>query len=339
VASPSSHDESTTSVLAALAANGTIALAKGVAAALTGSPALFAETLHTVADAGNEVLLIVALRRSRRPPDASHPYGYGPERYYWALLAAIGMFVIGGAVSVWEGIRALVHPPELEAFTAGVAVLIIALALDGASRTVAVRGLRRQAARRQQTVRELIDESPDPTILTVYVEDTVDVLGAGLALIALILHKVTGSALPDALATLGIGLMLGYVAVRLASRNRALLANQGIPERYADQLRERLRAADGIRDVPRMEAVYLGPAEVLVTAEVVVEPGQDGDALVAGIAELRAAMLREIPAVAELYLTPVQSATPCAPSRSPSSPAPSPPSGSPTSPSPSPPTP
>jgi cation diffusion facilitator family transporter len=280
----------------------------------------------------------VALRRSRRPADASHPYGYGPERYYWALLAAIGMFVIGGAVSVWEGIRALVHPPELEAFTAGVAVLIIALALDGASRTVALRGLRRQAARRRQTVRELINESPDPTILTVYVEDTVDVLGASLALIALILHKVTGSALPDALATLAIGLMLGYVAIRLASRNRALLANQGVPERYSDRLRERLRAADGIQDVARMEAIYLGPAEVLVTAEVVVEPGQDGDALVAAIDRLRTTMLREIPAVAELYLTPVQSATPCAPSRSPSSPDPSPPSDSPTSPSPSPPT-
>src|SRR3954469_22946842 len=202
-------NESTTSVLAALAANGTIALAKGVAAALTGSPALLAETLHTLADAGNELLLIVALRRSRRPADASHPFGYGPERYYWALLAAIGMFVIGGAVSLWEGIHALIHPPELEAFWVGIAVLLVALTLDGASRMVAVRGLRRQAARREQTVRELIGESPDPTIITVYVEDTVDVLGAGLALIALVLHRVTGSALPDAIATLIIGLLLG----------------------------------------------------------------------------------------------------------------------------------
>jgi divalent metal cation (Fe/Co/Zn/Cd) transporter len=93
-------DESLGSVLAALAANATIALAKGVAAVLTGSPALLAETLHTVADAGNEVLLFVAIRRSRQPADASHPFGYGPERYYWALLAAIGMFVVGCAVSI-----------------------------------------------------------------------------------------------------------------------------------------------------------------------------------------------------------------------------------------------
>jgi cation diffusion facilitator family transporter len=336
VASPSSHDESTTSVLAALAANGTIALAKGVAAALTGSPALLAETLHTVADAGNEVLLVIALRRSRRPADPSHPYGYGPERYYWALLAAIGMFVVGGAVSIWEGIHALIHPPELETFWVGVVVLLIALTLDGASRMVAVRGLRRQAARRDVTVRELIGESPDPTIITVYVEDTIDVLGAALALVALVLHRVTGSALPDAIATLLIGLMLGYVAVRLSSRNRALLANEGVPERYTDRLRERLRAVEGITDVARLEAVYLGPGEVLVTAEIAVEPGQDGDALVAAIERTRAEIMHEVPAVAEVYLTPVRSATPCVPSRSPTTADPSPPSSSSSSPSPSP---
>src|SRR4051794_26642214 len=140
------RDESLGSVLAALAANLTIAASKGTAAVLTGSPALLAETLHTTADAGNEVLLWVALRRSARPADASHPFGYGPERYYWALLAAIGMFIIGGALSIWEGIDALLHPPELATFWVGVAVLVIALVLDGASRTVAVRGLRKQAA-------------------------------------------------------------------------------------------------------------------------------------------------------------------------------------------------
>src|SRR5918912_2505143 len=127
------RDESLGSVLAALAANTTIAIAKGTAAALTGSPALLAETLHTVADAGNEVFLWIAVRRSARPADASHPFGYGPERYYWALLAAIGMFVIGGAVSVWDGIQSLLHPPELEAFWVGVAVLAVDIALDATS--------------------------------------------------------------------------------------------------------------------------------------------------------------------------------------------------------------
>src|SRR5215217_6028890 len=138
------REESLASILAALAANTGIAIAKGVAAALTGSAALFAETLHTVADAGNEVLLWIAVRRSARPSDATHPLGYGPERYYWALLAAAGMFVVGGAVAIYQGIKALIDPPELEAFWVGVVVLVIALVLDGSSRLVAIRTLRRQ---------------------------------------------------------------------------------------------------------------------------------------------------------------------------------------------------
>jgi cation diffusion facilitator family transporter len=300
-------DESFKSVFAALAANTTIALAKGIAAALTGSPALLAETLHTLADAGNEVLLWVALRRSRRAPDASHPLGYGPERYYWALLAAVGMFVVGGTLSVWEGIHALIDPPELEAFWVGVAVLVIALVLDSVSRAIAVRQLRREAARRDITVRALLRESPDPTVVTVYLEDSIDVLGAGLALIALVLHRVTGSAIPDALATIVIGLLLGYVALKLTGRNRQLLANQAIPDRYMTQLRERLSAAPGVDGIDRLEAVYLGPGEVMVAADVRMDPSLTGADLTAALARIRDDAAREVPVIARLYLTPVPS--------------------------------
>jgi cation diffusion facilitator family transporter len=253
------------------------------------------------------------VRRSRQPADASHPFGYGPERYYWALIAAIGMFMIGGALSIWEGITALLHPSELEAFWVGVAVLLIALTLDGLSRLVAVRTLRRQAARRGLTLRELLDESADPTVVTVYLEDTIDVLGAALALVALVLHRVTGSALPDALATLAIGLMLGYVALKLTGRNRRLLTNQGVPDRYVERLRRRLEAIPGIAAVASLEAVYLGPAEVLVTADVDLECGQDAGAVVATLARARADVARDIPAIARLQLTPVSVVSPPSP--------------------------
>jgi Co/Zn/Cd efflux system component len=183
--------------------------------------------------------------------------------------------------------------------------LVIALVLDGASRTVAVRGLRRQAAARGLTVRELIAESPDPTIITIYLEDSIDVLGAALALVALVLHKVTGSAVPDAIATIVIGLLLVYVASRLAGRNRQLLTNQAVPQRYIDALRERLTRADGIHEVAGLEAVYLGPGEVLVTADVVVERCQTGDAVVDAIGRARAEIMSETPAVTWLSLTPV----------------------------------
>jgi cation diffusion facilitator family transporter len=299
------RDESLPSVLVALAANLAIAAAKGTAAALTGSPALFAETLHTVADAGNEVLLYIAIRRSGRPPDAMHPFGYGPERYYWALLAAIGMFVIGGAVSIWDGVRALVNPPELEAFWAGVAVLVVALVLDGVSRFVASRQLHAQAAWRQVSVREFVRETPDPTVVTVYFEDTIDVLGAALALVAIVLHRVTGSGIPDALGSIVIGCLLCYLAVRLTTRNRELLTNQSVPERYVERLRARLEAEPTVRAVHRLNAIYLGPAEVLVAADVEMTDGLSGEEVAAALARARADIAREAPVVAQLYLTPV----------------------------------
>jgi cation diffusion facilitator family transporter len=249
----------------------------------------------------------VALRRSRRAPDASHPLGYGPERYYWALLAAIGMFVVGGTLSVWEGVHALIAPPELEAFWVGVAVLVIALTLDSVSRAVALRALRRQAAQRGVTVRELLRESPDPTVVTVYLEDSIDVLGAALALVALVLHKLTGSAIPDALVTILIGLLLGYVALRLTGRNRQLLANQAIPDRYMQRLREWLSGVPGVEGVSRLEAVYLGPGEVLVAADVEMAGGLKGDEVTGVLARIREDAARELPVIARLYLTPVSS--------------------------------
>jgi cation diffusion facilitator family transporter len=296
------QDESLFSVLAALAANTAIAIAKGIAAALTGSAALLAETLHTVADTGNEVLLWIAVRRSGRPADPTHPLGYGPERYYWALLAAVGMFVVGGAVSIWEGIRALINPPELDAFWVGVTVLVIALVLDGSSRLVAIRTLNRQAARLGVTRRQLLRESPDPTVTTVYLEDTVDVLGAALALAALILHKVTGAEWPDAVASLAIGGLLSLVAFRLSSRNRALLANQAISPRIADRVRERLLREPGIASVQRMESVYLGPREAMVAADVVVDCDDIPDTL----ERVRRHVREEVPFIRRLYLTPVR---------------------------------
>jgi len=300
-----SEDPSLRSVLAALAANSLIAAAKGIAAALTGSSALLAETLHTVADAGNEVFLYIAIRRSARDPDPTHPFGYGPERYYWALLAAIGMFTVGGAVSIWEGVRALVNPVPLEDFWVGVGVLLVAIALDSASRTVAIRTLRGQARQRGVSVKTLLRESPDPTVTTVYFEDTADVLGALLALAALVLHRLTGSAFPDAVATIAIGTLLVYLAVRLIRRNRQLLTNQAVPERYIEQMHQRLMGEAGIEELRSLEAIYLGPGQVLVAADVRMDPHLDAEGVADALMSARARITHEVPVITRLYLTPI----------------------------------
>ena len=302
------RDASLTSVFSALAANTTIAIAKGVAAALTGSAALFAETLHTVADAGNEVFLYIAIRRSEKPPDESHPLGYGPERWYWALLAAIGMFVVGGAVSIWEGVNALFDPHELEAFWVGVAILVVAIVLDGISRTIAIRELRGRASRAGMPLRRYIGESSDPTVTTVYLEDTIDVVGASLALAALVLHKVTGIEVFDPIATLIIGGLLTYVAIKLTGRNRALLTNQSVAPHYLDKLRGDIEAMPGIVAVHSIEAVHLGPTSAMVAAEVVLRDGLTADDVATTLEVTRDTLCTTIPAIARLYLTPVSQA-------------------------------
>jgi cation diffusion facilitator family transporter len=234
-----------------------------------------------------------------------HPLGHGPERYYWALLAAIGMFVVGGAVSVYDGIHALFHPPKLASFWVGVVVLTISLTLDGISRFVASRQLRREAQRRRISVRALLRESPDPTITTVYLEDTVDVIGASLALAALVLHQLTGWEAPDAIATILIGLLLTVLAGLLTRRNRQLLTNQAVPERYSTRLRERLERADGIVEVARLEAVYLGPSSVLAAADVRIESDLDANGAAHALARVRESIQSEFPVIERLYLTPV----------------------------------
>jgi cation diffusion facilitator family transporter len=216
------------------------------------------------------------------------------------------MFLVGGAVSIWNGIRALVHPPELEAFWVGVGVLVVAIVLDSASRVVAVRTLRVQAERRGLTVRELLRESPDPTVVTIYLEDTIDVLGAVLALIALVLHRLTGSAVADALASIAIGALLCFIASRLTRRNRQLLTNQSVPDRYVEALRARLEHRAEIRAVMRLEAVYLGPGEVLVAADIAMRDGLSGREVAAALARTREEVGRELPVIARLYLTPVE---------------------------------
>jgi len=182
-----------------------------------------------------------------------------------------------------------------------VVVLLIALALDGTSRVVASRRLKRQAQRRGLTTREMIAESADPTLITVYAEDSIDVIGAALALVALTLHQVTGSGIPDAIATILIGLLLGVVAWRLADRNRSLLTHQAVPDRYTARLRERLDATPEVLGVGDIVAVYLGPGEVLVAADVRLAQCD----VAATLARLREQVMADAPQIRRLYLTPL----------------------------------
>jgi len=306
--------ESRATVLVALTINLLIAAAKGAAALLTGSSALLAESAHSVADTGNEAFLLVALRRSRRPPDQTHPFGYGAERFYWSLLAAIGIFVAGGVAAIYEGVRHLNEPEPLVRPLVGYGVLVVSLALEATSWLTAYRQLSSESRGRGLPLGAYIRRTTDPTPTTVFYEDSAAVVGIGFALVGVALHQLTGSAMPDALASIAIGVLLVVVAVRLASRERELLTNQSASPAVVAAIRQRLESAPGVRTVPRLEVLVIGPNTLLVTGEVGVgEPvgaGADGDEEVTTLLARLRDQLRSRPGVAEVYLTPVPAADP-----------------------------
>jgi cation diffusion facilitator family transporter len=307
-------EESRATVLVALAINLLIAAAKGAAALLTGSSALLAESAHSVADTGNEGFLLVALRRSRRPADQTHPFGYGAERFYWSLLAAIGIFVAGGVAAIYEGVRHLQEPEPLVRPLVGYGVLVVSLGLEATSWTTAYRQLRSESRGRGLPLGAYLRRTTDPTPTTVLYEDSAAVIGIGFALVGIALHQLTGWAMPDALASIAIGILLVLVAVRLASRERELLTNQSASPAVVAAIRQQLESTPGVRAVPRLEVLVIGPRTLLVTGEVSIGEvdgaGVDGgDGVTALLARLRD-QLRSEPSVAEVYLTPVTSVDP-----------------------------
>jgi cation diffusion facilitator family transporter len=285
------EDASLRTVVVAVAANLLIAVAKGVAAALTGSAAMLAETTHSIADTLNELLLYVGVRRGARPADERHPFGYGQARYTWSLLAAVGIFVVGGLFAIADGVQTLRRPEPVTNVPVGVAVLLISAGLEGLSWRTARRQLRAEAVARHLDLGEYLVTSSDPTPTAVFLEDSAALVGIALALSALVLHITTGSALWDGAASLLIGLLLIVVAYMLMRRNLALLIDEAAREPW-------------VAEVAELTAVYIGPRQLLVLAHVVPVEGTE---LPASVGRLRRRLLA-VPAIAAVEITPVERA-------------------------------
>jgi cation diffusion facilitator family transporter len=296
------EDASVRTVVVAVAANLLTAVAKAVAAALTGSAAMLAETTHSVADTCNEALLYVGVRYGRRPADDHHPFGYGQARYYWSLLAAVGVFVIGGLFAITDGVQTLRHPEPVTNVQVGVAVLLVSAGLEGMSWRTARRQLRAEAAARHLDLGEYLATSSDPTPTAVFLEDSAALIGLALALAALLLHILTGSAVWDGAASLLIGLLLIGVAYVLMRRNGALLINEAAPADVRQRLRQAVAQEPWVAEVAELTAVYIGPKQLLVLAHVVPVDGAD---LTASVGQLRRRLLA-VPAVAAVEITPVE---------------------------------
>jgi len=260
--------ESVLTVLLALTVNLLIAAAKSFAAALTGSASMAAEAAHSWADTGNEVFLVVANRRSARPPDRAHPLGHGREAYVWSLFAAIGLFVAGGAVSITRGINELRAPVPADDYVVGYIVLAVAFVLEGTSFLQAMRQARSAARELHRDLIEHVLATSDPTLRAVFAEDAAALIGLLLATAGLAAHQLTGSPVPDAIGSILVGILLVMVAVVLINRNRRFLVGQEADPRVRAAV---LRALLGMPEVARVTYLrleFVGPRMLSVVGDV-----------------------------------------------------------------------
>ena len=255
--------ESRTAVIAAIVGNLAIAAIKFVAAAFTGSSAMLSEAIHSLVDTGNGGLLLLGAHRSRKPPDATHPFGYSTEIYFWSLVVAILIFALGGGMSVYEGVLHLMNPHHMGNPTWNYVVLGLALIFESASCYFAFKAFRTEKGK--QTVVQTIRGSKDPTTFTVLFEDTAALLGLLVALVGVFLAHQFNQPHFDGLASIVIGLILGVVASVLAYESRSLLIGEGVSPEVMASIREIVTSDPAVSDIKQFLTLHFGPADVLLT--------------------------------------------------------------------------
>jgi cation diffusion facilitator family transporter len=264
----SDGSESAVTVVVALAANVLIAVAKTLAALITGSASLLAEAAHSYADSGNEVLLLIANRRSRRPADDAHPFGHGREAYVWSLLAAVGLLVAGAAVSITRGVQELLAPEPAGEFLVGYVVLAVSFVLEGISFSRSIRQAKPEAVSMQRDLIVHVMATSDPTLRAVIAEDAAALIGLVIAAAALAAHQLSGSATPDALGSILIGVLLAVVAIILINRNRRFLVGQEADSRVRAAVLQALLGLPEVDRVTYLRLEIVGPRTITVIGDV-----------------------------------------------------------------------
>ncbi len=278
----------TRAVFAAFAGNLAIAITKALAAVLTGSGALMAETAHSIADSLNQILLYVGIRRSVAPATERHPLGHGKERYFWSLVVALFLFFGGGVFSLYQSYDRLAHPHEIGDATIGFIVLGLSALFEAFSLTVAVRELRHAARLAEMPVARFLSQLRDPALRTVLYEDSAALAGLAVATGGLGLTVLTGDHLFDAVASGLIGVILIYVAYQLAWSARGLIIGQAPPEEVRHALRETISGMPGVERVIALRVIEMGTNQLLVLARISVR-----DDIPAGDAERLMVRLRD----------------------------------------------
>lgn len=296
------HGGSTAAIVAAFLANAGIAVAKFIGFVLTGSSALLAESIHSVADASNQGLLVLGGRRARRVATPLHPFGYGRARYFWAFVVALVLFSLGGLFSAYEGYHKITDPHEITSPAVAFAILGVAIVFESFALRTAVRHA--QPERRGRSWPSYIRTSRSPELPVLLLEDSGALLGLVLATCGIALALITGNPVFDGLGTLAIGVLLMAIAIVLAIEMKSLLIGEAASPHVVQRIEAEMTQEPGVRRVIHMLTQHLGPDELLVAAKVEFDPALSTAELTAVINACEARVRSAVPIARVIYLEP-----------------------------------
>jgi cation diffusion facilitator family transporter len=288
-------------IIAAFLANLGIAAIKFIAFIFTGAASLLAESLHSFADTGNQALLLVGSHRSKRKPTPEHPFGFGPERYFWSFVVALVLFSLGGLFALYEGIDKLRHPHELESPLLGFIVLGIAIVLEGFSLRTAMK--ESQHARGTLSYRRFIREAKQPELPVVLLEDSGALLGLLFALCGLSLATITGNTRFDATGSIAVGVLLIVIAYILAVEMKSLLIGEAVRPDVATKIRTAITNGEEVNSIIHMRTMHLGPDDILLGVKIEFAAQTNTDVSRA-IDTVEERIRRAVPEVKTIYIEP-----------------------------------
>lgn len=293
----------TKAIVAALAANLGIAITKFIAWWLTRSSSMLAESIHSVADAGNQALLLVGGRRAQRQATPQHPFGYGRERYVYAFIVAIVLFSVGGLFALYEGYHKLSHPEPIDSWQwVPVTVLVVAIGLETFSLRTAIR--ESNAVRGKASWTRFVRSAKAPELPVVLLEDIGALVGLLLALGGVTATLVTGDGMWDGIGTVSIGLLLVAIAVVLAVETKSLLLGEGATDEHVAAIERAITEGSEVERLIHMKTLHLGPDELLVAAKIAVRDAETASELADGINAVESRIRAAVPIARVIYLEP-----------------------------------
>jgi cation diffusion facilitator family transporter len=295
----------TIAVYGALFANVAIAVTKFIAGGVTGSSAIWSEGIHSSVDTGNQILMLIGLRRSRRPPDPSHPFGHGKELYFWNLLVAVLIFGVGGGISAYEGVLHIRSPMDIQKPQWNYFVLGFAFLFEGMSLSVALRSFFTKHGSRN-IISNMV-ASKDPTTYTVMAEDMAALLGIVIAAVGVFFSNRLRMPALDGLASVLIGLLLAGVAIFLMREARGLLTGEGVDGRTAREIEKLAGEERLVESVARPLTMYIGPDNVLLTLDVEFRANATATEIAQAVETIKLRIKARFPEIKRIYLEPAES--------------------------------